>query len=211
MNNLDNTIDKNNGENNAENNADKTKNKKNISDNKNSSEKNNRDSKTNIIKDFGYIKISDKFYEINQSKASLNIIKSSLTLSNFFREYESIVKTIEVYNNAKDDLLIKGYSENFETEIAKFENSIAKEKSKFNILLENTETSLKALLTFYLGKDAMKGELAELNFIDSIKICIELSAQLAAENTNSLGESNACDNSFACGGGFKNRASKFGA
>lgn len=143
-------------------------------------------SQSKIIKDFGYIKIGEKFYEVNESKASLNIIKSSLTLSNFFREYESIVKTIEVYNNAKDELLIKGYSENFEADISKFETRIANEKTKFNTLLENTEVSLKALLTFYLGDEAMKGELATLSFIDSIKICIELSAQTNHENSSAI-------------------------
>ncbi len=163
-------------------------------------EQTSENNQSKIIKDFGYIKIGEKFYEVNQSKASLNIIKSSLTLSNFFREYESIVKTIEVYNNAKDDLLTKGYSENFEAQVTKFENSIINEKAKFNSLLENTETSLKALLTFYLGKEAMKGELSELSFIDSIKICIELSAQLVADNANTFDKR-----------GFKNRASKLGA
>ncbi len=178
-----------------------TKNKNNISKRKSIPSNNGY---TNVIKDFGYIKIGEKFYEVNQSKASLNIIKSSLTLSNFFREYESIVKTIEVYNNAKDDLLIKGYSDNFETDMAKFEESIAKEKAKFNVLLENTEASLKALLTFYIGKEAMNGELAKLSFIDSIKICIELSAQqVAHKNDNTLG--------MGATNSFKNRASKLGA
>ncbi len=152
-----------------------------------------------IIRDFGYIKIGEKFYEVNQSKASLNIIKSSLTLSTFFREYESIVKTIEVYNNAKDELLTKGYSENFEAEVLKLETSIANEKAKFSNLLESTEASLKALLTFYLGKDAMNKELAELSFIDSIKVCMELSSQIIQENSSNIGS------------GLKSRASKLGA
>ncbi len=171
-------------------------NKKDISNNKEM----DKEHTSKVIKDFGYIKIGEKFYEVNQNKASLNVIKGSLTLSNFFREYECIVKTIEVYNNAKDALLVKGYNENFEADIEKFENSIVKEKSKFNSLLENTEVSLNALLIFYLGKEVINGELSDLSFIDRIKICMELSAQVVNENTNALGRGN-----------IKSRASKLGA
>jgi len=127
-----------------------------------------------VLKDEDFITIDGKSYGVNQGSPSVTVMKKSLTLIDFQKKYAGAIKVIEILNNGKDDLLIKGYSDNFLTDLEKIDNQIEKQSQSLEKLLDDANSLFQEVLIFYLGEQL---DLSNIGFLDLIALANELNGK----------------------------------
>lgn len=127
-----------------------------------------------ILKDEDFIIIDGKSYEVNQSSPNVAVMKKSLTLVDFQKKYASFIKVAEILNNGKDDLLTKGYNDNFLNDLEKIDSQIGKQNQSLEKLLDDANSLFKEVLMFYLGEQL---DLSNMGFLDLMVLVSELNGK----------------------------------
>ncbi len=127
------------------------------------------------IEDSGFVNIGGQYYEVNQNSPSVDIMKKSLSFVGFKKNYNNIMKVIEMLNDEKDALLMGGYSPTLLKDLEIIDSQIKNKTIELENILDKANSSFIDVIHFYLGSDV---NLDNLGFVE----IVELVAQCSKNN-----------------------------